>query len=59
MIFVDTAEWPEEIDANRAEDRRRLAAEQMMAHQSGMEYARARAALERAMARLAVKRSDW
>jgi F-type H+-transporting ATPase subunit epsilon len=55
IVFTDTAEWPEEIDANRAEAARKRAEERLAMKQSEVEYVRTQAALARAMARLKVK----
>lgn len=55
IVFTDTAEWPEEIDANRAEEARKRAEERLAMKQSEVEYVRSQAALARAMARLKVK----
>lgn len=55
IIFTDTAEWPSEIDANRAEAARQRAEERLTMKQSEVEYVRNQAALARAMARLKVK----
>ena len=55
IIFTDTAEWPHEIDANRAEAARKRAEERLAMKQSEVEYVRSQTALTRAMARLKVK----
>lgn len=52
IIIADTAEWPHEIDANRAEAARKRAEERLAIKKSEEEYARSQAALARAMARL-------
>lgn len=57
IILTDTAEWPHEIDENRAEEARIRAEERLHQQISQMEYIRSQAALSRAMARLRVKRS--
>lgn len=57
IILTDTAEWPDEIDENRAEAARVRAEERLHQQISQMEYIRSQAALSRAMARLRVKRS--
>lgn len=54
-VFTDTAEWPEEIDANRAESARKRAEERLAMKQSEVEYVRSQAALARAMVRLKIK----
>jgi len=52
MIFVQSCEHPEEIDARRAEDARKRAIENMRQKQSMTEYRQSKVALARAMARL-------
>lgn len=52
IIIADTAEWPHEIDANRAEAARMRAEERLALRKSEEEYTRSQAALARAMARL-------
>jgi len=52
MIFVQSCEHPEEIDARRAEDARKRALEHMRQKQSMTEYKQSKIALARAMARL-------
>lgn len=54
-ITVQTAEWPEEIDVNRAREEKRQAEEIALRHDSMVEYEMARAAIARAAARLYVK----
>jgi F-type H+-transporting ATPase subunit epsilon len=54
LIFADTAEWPEEIDANRALAAKQRAEERLRRQQSHIEYVRSKAAIARAMARLRV-----
>jgi len=58
IILCDTAEWPDEIDANRAEAARERAQERLQRKLSQIEYIRSRAALARAMARLKVTKSN-
>ncbi|MCR4437122.1 MAG: F0F1 ATP synthase subunit epsilon [Clostridiales bacterium] len=55
VILTDTAEWPEEIDVNRAEQAKKRAEERLQRQISEIEFIRSRAALARAMARLKVK----
>jgi F-type H+-transporting ATPase subunit epsilon len=55
IMFVDTAEWPEEIDANRALAAAERARERMQRQLSKIEYTNSTAALQRAMSRLKVK----
>lgn len=52
VIIADAAEWPYEIDANRAEAARLRAEERLAIKKSEEEYAKSQAALARAMARL-------
>lgn len=54
IILADTAEWPHEIDKNRAEDARKRAEERLHRKLSYVEHVRSEAALTRAMARLKV-----
>lgn len=54
IIIADTAEWPDEIDANRAEAAKKRAEERLAMKKSEEEYAKSQAALARAMARLKV-----
>jgi F-type H+-transporting ATPase subunit epsilon len=54
VILTDTAEWPNEIDINRAKAAKDRAGERL-SHQLGqIEYMRSQAALTRALARLKV-----
>lgn len=55
VILADTAEWPEEIEENRALEAKKRAEERMQAHVSEIEYMHSRIALERALMRLTVK----
>ena len=52
VVLADTAEWPEDIEINRALEAKKRAEERMRLHESEIEYARSAAALQRAMARL-------
>jgi F-type H+-transporting ATPase subunit epsilon len=54
IILTDTAEWPNEIDVNRAEAARERAQERLQRQKDNQETARSRAALARAIARLKV-----
>lgn len=56
VILVRSAEWPEEIDARRAEEAKARAEERLRQKMSMAEYHRSKAALARAMARLRVKK---
>ena len=53
-IYAQTCEYPEEIDANRAESARLRAEEHLRQRQSINEYKRSKIALARAMARLQI-----
>ena len=55
LILVDTAERPEDIDANRARRDADAAKEAMLQKKSIMEYQAAQATLARAVSRLRVK----
>ncbi|KNY28507.1 F0F1 ATP synthase subunit epsilon [Pseudobacteroides cellulosolvens] len=57
VILCDTAEWPNEIDVNRAKAAKDRAEERLQRQLSQMEYIRSRTALARAMARLKVTKS--
>jgi len=52
VIFVQSCEHPDEIDARRAEEARKRALENMRQKQSMTEYKQSKIALARAMARL-------
>lgn len=54
IILVDTAEWPDEIDLNRAKAAKERAMERILRQANQTEYIQSQAALARAMARLAV-----
>ena len=54
VILTDTAEYPEEIDINRATAAKVRAEEKLQKQLSQMEYMRSKAALARAMARLKI-----
>ena len=55
-LIVDTAERPEDIDENRADEAIRQAGEELKHRQSRIEYEQSQATMARAMARLKVKR---
>ena len=58
IVFAQTAEWPEEIDVNRAE-RAKIRAEERLRQQRGTEeYRMNKVALARALARLKVGRRN-
>lgn len=52
VIMTDTAEYPEEIDVNRAKAAKQRAEERLQKQLSQLEYMRSKAALARAMARI-------
>jgi len=56
MMFVQTCEWPHEIDAARAEDARLRAEETLRQKRSIAEYQKSKIDLARAMERLRVTR---
>jgi F-type H+-transporting ATPase subunit epsilon len=56
MMFVQTCEWPEEIDARRAEEALLRAEEQLRQKRSMAEYQRSKIDLSRAVERLRVTR---
>jgi F-type H+-transporting ATPase subunit epsilon len=56
VVLVDTAEWPNEIDINRAKAAKERAEERLQRQLSQAEYVRSKAALAKAMARLRVSR---
>jgi F-type H+-transporting ATPase subunit epsilon len=56
VILTDTAEWPHEIDINRALEAKKRAEERLHRKLSLIEYQRTQAALSRALARLKVTR---
>ncbi|MAF12641.1 ATP synthase F1 subunit epsilon [Candidatus Poribacteria bacterium] len=53
-VLADAAEWAEDIDADRAAESKRRAAERLRDPASNIDSARAEAALARALARLQV-----
>jgi F-type H+-transporting ATPase subunit epsilon len=54
VLLTDTAEYPEEIDINRAKAAKQRAEERLHRQLNRLEYMRSKAALARAMARLKV-----
>ncbi len=54
VILCDTAEWPHEIDINRAKAAEERARERLQSALSNQEYIRSQAALQRAISRLKV-----
>ena len=57
LVFTQDCEWPEEIDAVRAEEARERELEKLRQKQSLIEYHQTQIALNRAMARLRVKKT--
>lgn len=57
VIFTQTCEWPEEIDAARAEEARKRALDHIKHAQNIKEHRKNEISLARAMARLKVKNS--
>lgn len=53
-VFVQACEWPEEIDAKRAEEAEARARERLRQQRSRMEYQGSRIAMARAMTRLRI-----
>lgn len=51
-IMAEVAEWPEEIDAKRAEEARIRAERRLQEHAPGTDILRAEMALKRALVRL-------
>lgn len=56
IIMIDSAEWPNEIDVNRAKAARERAEERLRRQLDRVENIRSQAALARALARLKVAR---
>lgn len=54
VILADTAEWPEEIEVNRALEAKKRAEERLRQHKSEVEYLQSQVALKRAIMRLRV-----
>lgn len=55
-ILAEDANWPEEIDVERAESARKRAEERLVKKEQGTDIVRAEAALKRALARLSATR---
>jgi len=55
-VLADAAEWPEEIEVNRALEAKRRAEERIRERQSEIEYMRSLIALQRALTRLSVSK---
>lgn len=58
VILADTAEWPDEIDINRAKAAKERAEERLRSRLANVEHVRSQTALARALARLKVKKAD-
>ena len=54
-IVTDSAEWPEEIDKNRAEAAKKRAEDRLNKQTEGLDVARAELALKRALMRINAK----
>lgn len=57
VLLVDTAEWPNEIDINRAKAAEERARERLESQLSRVEYMQSQAALQRALSRLKVSKT--
>ena len=55
MILAEVAEWPDEIDLNRAEEARVRAERRLSGTESGIDIKRAEAALNRSLTRISIK----
>lgn len=55
-ILADTAEWPEDIEVNRALEAKKRAEERLQTHLSEVEFFRSQAALQKALTRLSLSR---
>ena len=55
-VMAENAEWPEEIDVERAKAAKKRAEERLQKKEAGLDMARAEAALKRAMARIGATR---
>ena len=55
-ILAEDANWPEEIDVERAKAAKQRAEERLSKREAGLDVVRAEAALKRAMARIGVAR---
>jgi F-type H+-transporting ATPase subunit epsilon len=56
IILADTAEWPHEIDINRAREAKERAEERLLRKINHVEYIRSKAAVNRALERLKVSK---
>ena len=55
MVLAEIAEWPDEIDINRANEARIRAERRLSSHEGEIDVARAEYALKRALARIELK----
>ena len=55
-VMAENAEWPDEIDVERAKAAKKRAEERLQRKEAGLDTARAEAALKRAMARISAAR---
>ena len=55
-LLAEDANWPEEIDLERAKAAKKRAEERLTRKEGGLDVARAEASLKRAMARIGAKR---
>ena len=55
-VMAENAEWPDEIDVERAKAAKKRAEERLQKKDAGLDMARAEAALKRAMARIGAAR---
>ena len=55
MILAEVAEWPDEIDLNRAEEARVRAERRLSGTESGIDIKRAEAPLKRSLTRISIK----
>ena len=55
-VMAENAEWPDEIDVERAKAAKKRAEERLQKKETGLDTARAEAALKRAMARIGAAR---
>lgn len=51
-ILAEVAEWPDEIDKNRAEEAKKRAEQRLNSHEAGIDVTRAEVALKKALVRL-------
>lgn len=56
IVMAENAEWPEEIDLNRAEEARQRAERRLASHTADVDVARAELALKKALTRIQIKR---